>query len=224
MLLLAVGAGCPSPDPQGKYDRFNEQTAPERERPEPKLDMGIAVDSYPDITGVYLVALETVAAPGLPLQFIGEVTAEVDMITGDGTIEVEFQPLSLDQGSSTEPREEVGEPIVIDSDVTAGSFTLTFGMTNVTGAANPLTGADILADIELQGSIRGMDGWCGQVVGEVISPIALNLEGSTFASMRLADRDERPLEFPINCEQVVVDEEGTSGGEDPTGGMGTTGS
>ncbi len=226
LLLLAIGAGCPSPDPEGKYERFNEETKDDRERPEPKLDMGVVADSFPDISGTYLVALDTVASPGLPLQFIGVVDANIGMTTGEGTISVEFQPLSLDQGSSSEPREEVGDALVVESNVEAGNFILDFGVTMVTGAANPLTGADITADIVLTGGIRGMDGWCGSLTGEVSSPIQLDLEGSTFAATRLADRDELPDEFPaVKCTDIVVDEGEDSDGSDPTGGgSGTTGS
>lgn len=227
--LLALCVGCPSPDAQGKYDRFNEQTEDERDRPEPKLDFGgppIAdtdTDTegaqFPDINGVFLVAIDTSVSPGLPLQFLGEVTAEIDPM-GDGTISVVFQPLSLDAGSTTEPREEVGDSISIDADVTAASFTITFGETMVTGAANPITGSDILADIALVGSIRNADAWCGTVEGEVLSPIQVGLEDSTFAAMRLADRSERPLMFPKTCAEVESMGIGAGGGDE--GGDATT--
>src|SRR5690606_10661154 len=118
MALAGAALGCPSPDAEGKYERFNEQTEDDREMPEPKMDFGAPV--LPDfggeatgtggggglaIDGVYLVAVDTVVSPGLPLQFLGEVTAELDAM-GNGTISVEFQPLSLDQGNTTSPREE----------------------------------------------------------------------------------------------------------------------
>jgi hypothetical protein len=223
-----AASGCPSPDAQGKFDRFNEQTEDDREVPEPKMDFGAPVlpdlgatsgDTETDgdvglqIDGVYLVAINTNVSPGLPLQFLGEVTADLDAM-GNGTISVEFQPLSLDQGSTTLPREEVGDSILIEGDVDAYAFTLAFGETMVTGAANPLTGSDILANIALEGSVRSENAWCGNVTGEVLSPIMVDLSpGSFFAATRLADRSERPLKFPCECgtvdlEPVATDPDG----------------
>ena len=224
LAVLAAATGCPSPDAEGKYDRFNEQTEDDREVPEPKMDFGAPV--LPDagagetetdggglvIDGVYLVAVNTVVSPGLPLQFIGEVTAEIDGM-GNGTITVVFQPLSLEQGSTTTPREEVGEALTIDGDIADFAFTLPFGETMVTGAANPITGSDIVADLALEGTIRSENAWCGTVTGEVLSPIQVGLEGSYFASTRLADRSERPTHFACDCATVDLE----PGATDPEG-------
>jgi len=223
LLLLGVASGCPSPDAEGKYERFNEQTEDDREVPEPKMDMGTPVlpdfggsggeteGEYIPLDGVYLVPIDTNVSPGLPLQFLGEVTAEVDLM-GNGTISVEFQPLSLSQGSTSEPREEVGDALLIEADVANFAFTLEFGETMVTGAANPLTGSDILADIALEGSIKGEHSWCGNVTGMVLSPIMVDLvPGSFFAATLLADRSERPLDFPCKCD-TIGGEPGSTGG------------
>ena len=200
ILPLALG-GCPSPDAQGKFDRFNEQTEDDREMPEPKMDFGVMPDlAEPlDLDGVFLLAVSTAVNPPTPLQFIAEVDAELDL-AGNGTIAANFQPLSLDVGSVTEPREEVGNSIDLSSDVTEFGFVLDFGEIMVTGAANPITGSDIVSQISLTGRIQDADGWCGTATGEVSSPLQLPLEGSTFAAIRLADRGERPLEFPMDCE------------------------
>ena len=219
LVSLGAASGCPSPDAEGKYERFIEQTEDDREVPEPKMDLGTPV--LPDfggsggetetggvgldINGVYLVAVNTSVSVGLPLQFIADVTAEIDGM-GNGTITVEFQPLSLEQGSTTVPREEVGEALVIDGDVADFAFTLPFPMpTMVTGAANPITGSDISANLELAGSIRSENAWCGSVTGMVLSPIMVGLDGSVFAATRLADRDERPLHFACECGTVDVE-------------------
>lgn len=214
--LLAFSAGCPSPDAEGKYELFNDETEEARDRPEPKLDLP-PVGVFPDVAGVYLVAIETSIAPGLPLQFVTTVTGEIDSVTGDGMVNLSFQPLSLDQGSMTDPREEVGDPIVIDAAVTGGSFTVPFGETGVTGAANPITGSDIEANLTLEGSVRSENAWCGFVEGDVTSPIQAPLDGSTFAALRLADASERPLTFPVKCDDITDD--GGDGGGTEDGGM-----
>ncbi|MCA9708990.1 MAG: hypothetical protein KDK70_24305, partial [Myxococcales bacterium] len=123
--LALAATGCPSPDASGKYDRFNEQTEDDREMP-PLPDMGTPMPPMPmpgtggdtetggpeplDIDGVYLVAVSTIVDPQKPLQFLADVDAELDL-EGNGPVTVVFQPLSLDVGSTTEPREEVGDAI-----------------------------------------------------------------------------------------------------------------
>jgi len=210
LALPLLVAGCPSPDASGKYDRFSDQTADDR-LPQDKPDLGgpLVPDTdgdtdteglkYPDITGTHLVGVSTIVEPEKPLQFLADVTLDVDAM-GNGMISVEFQPLSLDVDSTTEPREEVGEAISIEAEVIGGAFSLVFGETTITGAANPITGADILADITLGGVIRNEDTWCGEALGDVLSPLQVALTGSTFGAVRLADRDERPDDIPIACQ------------------------
>lgn len=214
--------GCPSPDAAGKFDRFNDDTKNIRDVPVMPDMGGPPIPPMPtlpatgsggetesggpqplDIDGVYLVAVSTIVEPSLPLQFLAEVDGELDL-EGNGTVTVEFQPLSLDQGSTTDPREEVGDAITIDSDVTAYAFELPFGVIEVTGEANPITGAEITSDITLSASVASVDAWCGTASGMVMSPIQVPLAGSTFGAMRLADRDERPGagEFPLSCDQI----------------------
>ena len=230
MPLLLVASGCPSPDAAGKYDRFNEETEDDRDQPEPKQDIP-PPENFADISGVYLLALETSIAPGLPLQFVVDVQADLDLATGDGPVSLDIQPLSLDVMSTTEPREEVGESIAVDTMATEGRFTVDFGVTMVTGEANPITGSDITADLALEANVRSEDYWCGIVTGDVQSPIQAPLDGSTFAATRLADRSERPEEFAVKCDDIVLDDEGTGGGSEggtedsggETGGSGSTG-
>jgi hypothetical protein len=209
-LSLLVAAGCPSPDAEGKYDRFNEQTQDQRDLPMmpdlPPLPLPGDTDTDsgttggpPDPSGVYLLAIDTTIAPGLPLQFLADVQAELDY-EFTGTVSLEIQPLSLDPMSTTLPREEVGDSIAVEADVMAGVFTVEFpGVTMVTGAANPITGSDIAAVISLNASFRSEATWCGDAVGMVQSPIMAPIDGSMFAAVLLADRSERPLHFPCSC-------------------------
>lgn len=207
-------SGCPSPDPQGKYDEFIDQTEDDRDLPETKMDFGAPMlpdfggsggetetgGGLPSFDGVYLVAVDTIVSYGLPLQFIGDVTAELDA-AGNGTISVTFQPLALEP-MGTLAGEEVGDAITIEGTVEDYAFTLDFGQIMVTGAANPITGSDITATLSLLGQIRNEDAWCGTVTGMVESPIMVPLEGSYFAATRLADRDERPAKFACDCGAV----------------------
>ncbi|MEM7152896.1 MAG: hypothetical protein AAF799_08635 [Myxococcota bacterium] len=161
------------------------------------------------LTGTYLLALDSIVAPGLPFQFIAEVTTDFND-AGNGTAMFELQPLSLDVGSTDTPREEVGDPLLVMTEVADMTFELDLGMVQVTGAANPITGSDIELEAVLDGEVRSQAAWCGTLSGNVTSPIMASLEGSTFAAVRLADRSERPTVFPLSC--ADVDAMGLGGG------------
>jgi len=73
--------------------------------------------------------------------------------------------------------------------------------------ADPLElGPDVLgsestvsARVELHGQIRDSHNWCGIVYGSVVSPLELNLEGSTFGALRLFEGltvDDVPYRCP----------------------------
>ncbi|MCH9684349.1 MAG: hypothetical protein K0V04_23140 [Deltaproteobacteria bacterium] len=153
-------------------------------------------DVDPPTSQLGLLALETVAAPGLPLQGVvtfGPVEA--------GTIDLTLQWLSLDQGSSTTPREPIGEvvdfPGVPVSE--AGDIMWTWGSVLVPAAANPLTGAAItLSNIEIVLTPLGMP-YCGVLTGEVARPIMVDLTGSTAALSTIESVDRLPVRFPTGC-------------------------
>lgn len=141
-----------------------------------------------------LLAIETSIAPGLPLQ--GFVTAT----PGNGTVDLTLQWLSLDVGSTTSPRLPIGDVyaypgIPIEAD---GSFTWETGVLLIPGAANSITGSDLVATVQAQVVPSGSP-WCGRVAGVVTSPIEAPLDGSTHAMTEVRAVDELPLDFPVSC-------------------------
>lgn len=160
--------------------------------------------TYADVSGRYLLALSTVVSYELPLQFLTEATLTDNPDGGGGTLRLELQPLSLDQASTTSPREPVGEVIIVEVEVDAdGLFSADLGTLMVTGEANPITGGDIVTTAILEGAIKDEMFFCGGVTGMVTAPIPNNLEPSFFAVTRLPDNavapDDLPLEFPVRC-------------------------
>lgn len=153
----------------------------------------IAVDPESD---TLLLAVDTIVSPGLPLQ--GIVWLERG---GGGTVDVQLQWLSLDQGSTTEPRKLVGDVLAypgipVDPD---GSFLWDTGLLILPAAANPITGSDITISMSLAVEPAGSP-YCGTVGGDVLSPISVPLDGSTHAMTSVASVDELPLEFPWSCQ------------------------
>ena len=105
-LLVAVGAtGCPSPEPEAKYDEFLENTEEERDEAQnQRMDVG---SQLADVSGTFLFAISTIVDATKPLQFIAEVTFVAE--GSGGMISMTLQPLALTQGSTTEPRTPVGD-------------------------------------------------------------------------------------------------------------------
>jgi hypothetical protein len=68
----------------------------------------------------------------------------------------------------------------------------------IPGAANPITGSDVVVNFELNGTLWD-DWYCGEVYGEIVSPISSPLDGSTFALLPLSGDEMLPLDFPLGC-------------------------
>lgn len=155
-------------------------------------------DVGPMPSGNFLLAVSTVIAPDLPLQFLAEqnVTDE----GGEPTLWLTLQPLAIAQGQVTQPRTPVGELSDFPGvPVTNGSFEVEAVSMGVPGAANPISGSDLVASLVLRGTFISEDFYCGEVDGEVTVPLMAPLAGSTFAAVRIADPMTLPLDVTINC-------------------------
>lgn len=152
---------------------------------------------------MYLLALETTLAPGLPLQWVVRAA-----VTGPGGGSVfadfSFQPLSLDQGQTLVPREFAGSSldysgVIINS--FDGSFILDMGEFDAPGETNPVTGSDLTMQVVLTGNFLGPGTLCGTVDGELLAPIQIPLTGSTFAAIAIDDPSPQglPVSFPDSC-------------------------
>lgn len=225
-VALATGTtGCPSADVDGRFDEFVENTEDEREdSKDVRMDMGSALA---DVTGTFLFALDTVASPGLPLQFIATVTFAAE--GAGGTLGMDLQPLALMQGSSTDPRTPAGEVIEVPGIAVdeSGGFMVALGVLEVTGAANPITQSDIKADVSLSGGIQSVDLFCGTVDGMVSEPTDIPLRGSTFAAQRIEATDPAslPTEVLLRCPEGggMTDDGGSTEESGGGGGSGTGG-
>jgi hypothetical protein len=143
-----------------------------------------------DLSGDYLLAMAAVIAPATPLQWRAKVVHD----TATGAIAMELQPLSLDPGSTTTPREPVGDALAASTALAAdGSFAVDLGVVRIPGTANPITGSDIAATVVLDGSVAEPELWCGVATGMVTEPLMLDLTGSTFAFTRFVGELPNPV-------------------------------
>lgn len=156
----------------------------------------------PDISGEFLLALATPLDASLPLQYI----ATFDFVAAGmgGSVDVELQPLALDQASTTTPRTFFGPPIVLAGLPVApdGSFVIDVGNLFVAAETNPIIFANAQANtVVLDAQILDVDGVCGTVTGNLTFPVMASLAGSTFAAVRVADTlpASLPVVFPSAC-------------------------
>ncbi len=218
LVSLGMLAGCPSPEPEGRYDEFVDKTQDIRDdAASVKMDVGGALA---DVTGTFHFSIAAIIAETTPLQFIGYTTFTANP-AGGGTLDIDLQPLSLNVLATTEPREFVGDVVSISFPVDeAGAFIdADLGEVSVTGAANPITGSDIVATLSLTGAIQDENVYCGVVNGMVTVPANIDLTGSTFAAIRIADEDAmNPAALPDP--PVGACPAGGGSGTDTDGGSG----
>jgi hypothetical protein len=141
-----------------------------------------------------LMAIDTTIAPGLPFQAI------VTTVPGDGTIDLTLQFLSLNQGSTTSPRQPVGDiygyPGVPVDDT--GAFVWSAGVVLIPGAANPISGADTVVSLTIAARPEGSP-YCGEAGGSVLTPFEAPIDGSTHAMTQVSDVNNLPVDFPVSC-------------------------
>lgn len=198
-LVMAL-AGCP--DSEAKFNEFLDNTKDDRDfMPPPPPDV---MPQGADISGDFLLAVSTVIAPSLPLQFVATNTVTTDE-DGNTLLTACLQPLSLDAGKVNTPREPIGDPLCYeDLPIEDGKFEIDAGVVMVTGMANPVTGGDIVASLKMIGTILDSDFYCGEIQGDLMMPLESTLAGSTFAAVRLADPAELPLDVTKNCKGETV--------------------
>ncbi|MBK8234319.1 MAG: hypothetical protein IPK74_02065 [Deltaproteobacteria bacterium] len=132
--------------------------------------------------GGYLLSIAMPEDPTLPLQFI----AQLDVV--DGVLTASLQPLSLDVGSTSAPREPLGEPV--EGEIIGfmtPAFTVRFDPFVVPAAADPILGMERVGVIALTGDLAAGGGPCGSAEGVLDTPAATQLDGSTWGAVALDD-------------------------------------
>lgn len=132
--------------------------------------------------GGYLLSIAMPEDPALPLQFI----AQLEVV--DGALTASLQPLSLDTGSTSAPREPLGEPVA--GEVIAfmtPAFTVRFDPFVVPAAADPILGMERVGVIALTGDLAHGGGPCGSAEGVFDAPAATQLDGSTWGAVAIDD-------------------------------------
>lgn len=150
-------------------------------------------------SGQFLLAVATTVDLGKPFQFIATFETEASVVT------LTLQPLSLIQGQVTTPRQPFGAPLQFTGiKVIDGQFDVDLGTIALAGPTNPITGADIIAELDLAAMVVDMDFICGTVDGQVSEPPIGSITGSTFAATRIEDPNQLPSSVVVNCDGTAV--------------------
>ena len=130
------------------------------------------------------------------------------METDEALLNLSLQPLSLDVGETESPRMPVGSPIEVNGIEVdpEGAFEVALGEVSLPGAANPISGSDIVAQLSLRGKVLDENTICGEVEGMIQQPITapFDYSNSTFGAVRLAEGEE----FPAFEEMLLACPEG----------------
>ena len=182
VLALPSLAGCV--DPSSRLDGFSGRVV-DADLTRPDGSGGLY-----DVSGQFLATITPGFAPNAQLQFLA--TVSYSPTAGGATIDLSFQPLwsaNCQDPTPDQIRTPVGDPLVVTGTAVnaGGAFDLTFMDATVDARANALLCGDIVADVELSGTLKSTDLFCGAVAGNVKQPIPASLDGSTFAAIRVAD-------------------------------------
>jgi hypothetical protein len=196
LLVLGLGAGCTKNTIELETDPGNDDD-----------DTGdvtttITPTDGSDDTGpmpvgpqLLLYAFSSSLSPGYPFQAI------VNLTPGTGTVDLTLQWLSLDIGSTTAPRQPVGDvyayaALPVDG---TGTFYWDTGIILIPAAANPITGEDLVVSIQANVVPVGVPAYCGVAGGTITSPVQTSLDGSTHAMTEVTAVTNLPTDFAVAC-------------------------
>lgn len=194
-----TGPVVPEPDPPEPGTSSSEGTGSEGVTSDGSTSDGSTSDGTttgePGTEADFFLAIyATPVAPTTPFQFLADVTAE------GGQLELSLTPLSLDILSVDTPREPLPPPFVVSGPLAAdGSFTIAIPELMLIGAANPITGSDIVASVTLTG-VYEPERMCGQVSGAITVPANIDLTGSYLSGMPLFGGPLPPVD-ELDCPQ-----------------------
>jgi hypothetical protein len=205
-------AGCP--DPAGAFEEFGERY--EEVNPTTTTtttSTGPSTCPLPEpgaADGQYFFTLDPKPlVSGTPFTLLATVTTTA---SGDGlSVELVMQPLS-----KTDRKTPTGSPLPTFTGLAVaadGSFEWDLGEVTFPGEANPISDSEVVATVQLQGSLCDSEpaesgshaGFvCGSATGLVTKPLTdFPLDGSTF-TMQLVEGGALP-DALINCNKDAAD-------------------
>ena len=174
---IATFTGCL--DPQKKFDAFEERVVDAA----PIVIIDGSIIDVPDITGSYLFGFDPSIAMGQTVLFMWDLAFTAN---GDGTGSVVVTATAVDHTT----KERIGTAVTLAAVPVnmAGEFTIIFDDFVLPGAANPVTGSELIIDGQFAATVKSKDLFCGIMPdGAIVNIGNTSLDGSTFAAQRVPD-------------------------------------
>lgn len=196
--LVACLTGCPDPGAeftdfiQRHGDLYGEGTGGQI-----GVGGGCAVPAAGEVDGEYLFSLVAKQSPKKPAPLKASLT------TADGPAGLELtlamQPISADDRVT-----EVGAaftlgPYPVNGD---GTFEADFGTITVPPETNPISGSELVAEVQILGTLCPGDYFCGPANGTILMPVMLDIDGSAWTMENLETFVEPPK---VDCSGGVAD-------------------
>ncbi|MBW2529655.1 MAG: hypothetical protein JRI23_36095 [Deltaproteobacteria bacterium] len=195
--LVCPLAGCP--DPGAEFEEFVDRHADVYGTTVGSSGVGggCALPAVGELDGEYLFSLVVQLSATKPAPLKATLT------TAPGATGFEYslgmQPLSAEDRAT-----EVGAPFTlgpfpVNPD---GSFDSDWGTITVPGDTNPISASELVADVQVAGTLCPGDYFCGIANGQVTSPAPIDISGSTWTMESLATFTEPPK---LNCAGDLAD-------------------
>lgn len=203
-------AGCP--DPAGAFEEFGDRYDEINPPTTTTTSTGPETCPLPEAgaaDGQYLFSLSSNLSPGTPFTLLATLTSTA---SGDGlSVDLLMQPLSkTDRKTPTGSALPAFTGLAVAAD---GSFEWDLGEVTFPGTANPISDSEVVATVQLQGSLCDSEpaasgshaGFiCGTATGLVTKPLTdFDLAGSNF-TMQLVEGGVIP-DALINCNKGAAD-------------------
>ena len=211
--MAAQASGC-IPHPRDDFDEYNERTAKYRETGEATSS---TVPPEASLKGLYFGACLSSLAAGRGdrvLRFYTEVDFVKDATGPTGKISLKLTAMKLAPGNAPPPTvsksETIGPTYTVENAVTnaLGVYSAPIGVdtdgngvpdVRIPGESNPISGREIVVEgTDLPGRIT-TGTFCSQLVGHVVQPTDVNLEGAANTCIYIPVNEGDPTP-PINVD------------------------
>ena len=186
-LVAALAFGCNNDTPRDDYRDYRERT--EQARTAGCQSQGYSDGALADITGLWMI--RALLNGGISLGLRIEISAQMGE-TNDPPRRIEANFWLEDQGMDMAPIataeaeiDDQGRFVIIAEKLELGP--------DVLGSES-----SVEARVELHGQSVDSSAWCGTVFGSVVSPLTLNLDGSTFGALRYME-GIASMDVPFKC-------------------------
>ncbi|HSO39569.1 MAG TPA: hypothetical protein VLT33_43885 [Labilithrix sp.] len=186
-LALPIAASA-CVDPKHDFDAYNDRTTGFRETKPVDASVPDTAPPTESFEGLYFAAcLSTLAAGRIDrvLRFYTELKFTPDATGGTGKLSLKLTALKLGPNNGPPPTvgkdQLVGTSLAITDTPTtaAGVYAAAFGTANIPGAANPISGRDIVVEMAQLPGRFAKDKFCSQLIGHVVQPTDIPLEGAS---------------------------------------------